>query len=318
MARKTSSGTSFFANLYDKAQAKVRGTVASTASSGSKGPDTLSMVAVGACTLLGVVALIVGVPKLRGYLNRNSFIAAADVTLRFDHPPSWLDDTRREELRRLVASAVGDGSTIDPARLVTAKDALLSSGWFKSVRQVGLDANGGFVVDAQFRVPFALVLHGSREHLVDTDGCRLPAEWELGKRPSKPHWVTIVHTMQPPPGEPGAHWEGADLAAALELVKLTFDRPWESQITAIDVAGYTGDGLMMLTAKGGYVLWGLPPGVASSVEPPADAKVRNLDALFARTGFIDSGGGRVIDLRTDLPSVRLAAEEAAGNDQAKH
>lgn len=315
MARKTSSGSSFFANLYDKTQAKVRGVTGA----GAGGPDTLSLVAIGACVLLGVVALIVGVPRLRGYLSQRSFVAASEVTLRFDNPPSWLDPTRAEELRRLVASAVGDGSAVDPARLVTAKDALMSSGWFKSVRQVSLDANGGFVADAQFRVPFALVLHGSREHLVDIDGCRLPAEWELGTRPSKPHWVTIVNTEQGPPGEPGAHWNGADLAAALELVKLTFDRPWESHVAAIDVAKFRGDGLMIQTAKGGFVLWGLPPSVTSAIEPPADAKLRNLDVLFARTGFIDSGGGRVIDLRTDMPSARVVAEDTGGGDErAKH
>ena len=57
MARKTSSGSSFFANLYDKTQAKVRGVTGA----GAGGPDTLSLVAIGAWSwrlawaLLGVL-----------------------------------------------------------------------------------------------------------------------------------------------------------------------------------------------------------------------------------------------------------------------
>ena len=71
-----------------------------------------------------------------------------------------------------------------------------------------------------------------------------------------------------------------------------------------------GDGLVLLTTNGGFIMWGYPPDVETTAEPPKAAKLRNLDVLFASTGHIDNGGGRVLDLRTDVPSVRLVSDEA--------
>lgn len=299
MARKNSRNSSFIADWFDGTASWLRGA-----------GGTISFVAICACILLTIGFMAFGMPRLRQYLDQKSFVEARNITVTFVNPPAWLDRTLAADMQRMVANAVGDGSALDPARLTVAHDALVESGWFKSIDQVRLEGNGGFIVEARFRMPFALVVHGGREHLIDDEGCRLPAEWNLGERPASPHWITIVHAESTPPGQPGAPWSGRDLAAAIEFIKLTWNRPWQKQIAAVDLERFAGDGLVVMTGSGGYVLWGAAPSVASSAEPPAQAKLKNLDHLFATTGFIDNGGGRIIDLRTDMPSVKLAAEAA--------
>ena len=308
MARKDSLFNTYIAGTFDRISAAVRGGGDEPDGAGGGGKSNFAFYATCASFLAAVAFLVIFVPRMRAYLENRSFVVANDISVRFISPPSWLDQMRHEELRRAVVNAVGDGSSVDPARLAIAQAALEQTGWFRKIRQVSLEGVGGFAVDAEFRTPFALVLHQGKEHLIDSDGCRLPAEWTLGERPENPHWVTFVHVDAPPPGEPGSHWPGADLSAGIELLKAVWSRPWEKQITAIDVSRIQQDGLVMLTRGGGFIYWGFPPGLPTSAEPPAEAKLKNLDYLFTTTGYIDSGGGRVVDLRTDMPSVKLAAE----------
>lgn len=300
MARKSSKNSNPIADFIDRCAAWFR-------SSGS----TVSLIAAAACVLVAVVLIGVGVPRLRSYLEERSFVRASDITLRFEEAPAWFDAARVEEMRRRVANAVGDGSALDAARLPTAKDALQESGWFKSVRQLRLEGNGGFLVDAEFRTPVALVLHGGREHLVDIDGCRLPLDWTLGSRPSAPHWISLINAENPPPGQPGERWMGADVIAGLELLAAIRGQPWESKVAAIDLSRHAGDGLMLVSTTGGFVLWGYAPSVRTTAEPSPVNKLANLTQLHSATGYIDHGANRILDLRTDVATVRLASETAA-------
>lgn len=308
MARKESFFNTYIAGTFDRISATVRG---SEHEQNGEGRSDFAFYATCASVLAAVAFLVIFVPRMRSYLENRSFVAANDISLRFVNPPGWVDQFRLDELRRAVANAVGDGSSVDPKRLADAQSALDQTGWFKKIHQVSLEGVGGFAVDAEFRTPFALVVHAGREHLIDDEGCRLPAEWTLGERPENPHWVTFANVEGTPPGEPGKLWPGADLAAGIELLKTVWNRPWKKQITAIDVSRVAQEGLVVVTRSGGYIYWGCPPGLPTSSEPLAEAKLRNLDYLFEKTGYIDSGGGRVVDLRTDLPSVKLAATSPA-------
>ena len=310
MARKESFYNTYIAGTFDRVSAAVRGSEDDPdGGEGGGGKSNFAFYATCASILAAVAFLAIFVPRMRSYLEQRSFVASNDISVRFLNPPAWLDQRRHEELRTAVASAVGDGSSVDPKRLADARAALLQTGWFKDIRQVSLEGVGGFAVDAEFRTPFALVLYNGLEHLIDSDGCRMPAHWTLGERPASPHWVTFINVAKPPLGEPGQPWPGADLAAGIELLKAMWNRPWERQVTAIDVSRLQEDGLVLVTSSGGYVYWGYPPGLPTSAEPTAEAKLRNLDYLFSTTGHIDSGGGRVVDLRTDVPSVKQLAVE---------
>ena len=303
MARRSKAASQVSARaaeILDSLAANVRA---------ERGP--LPFIATVACIVAAFVLLAVGVPRLRAYLDSRSMVSASEITVRFVKCPSWFDETRQLELRQTVANAVGDASALDPSRIAIAREAIAQSGWFGAIRQIELEGNGGFLIDADFRNPFAVVLHGDREHLIDDEGCRLPLSWPLGHRPAQPHWISLVHAAEPPPGEPGGQWRGRDIAAGIDLLKSTWQRRWETQIAAIDLSRIDSDGLVLMTRTGGFIVWGLPPSVTSTGEPPVSAKLRNLDHLFASTGHIDNGGGRIIDLRTDVPSVRLAANPAA-------
>jgi hypothetical protein len=299
MARKPKQQSGLLANAFDRIAAASRA-----------GAGSLPMIATFASIGIAAVALAIGVPRLRSYIGERSFVEAGSIRLAFLDPPPWLDNERTATLRTIVANAVGDGSVLDPARLVTAQDALAQSGWFREIRQVRLSPDGGFIVDAVFRQPVATVLYGSREYMIDDEGCRVPLDWELGERPSAPHWIALHHAASPPPGAPGAHWSGADIDAGLALLEELRGRRWEQQVAAIDLAEFTGAGLVVRTVNNGLVLWGYPPGVTTTAEPPTEAKLRNLDHLFASTGYIDNGSGRMIDLRTDVPSIRPVSETA--------
>lgn len=305
MARKSSRKSSPLADMFDRVVASLRqsGGVASIAAM------ALSIAA-------AIVLLAMGVPRLRGYLESRSHVPAREITLSFVDPPSWWDAQRAEDMRRLVAGAVGDGSAIDPSRLATAQEALQQSGWFRAIQQVRLDGKGGFVVEATFRQPVAAVLHAGREYLIDTEACRVPVEWELGQRPARPHWISLHHAAEPPPGAPGGRWAGRDVDAGLALLAALRERRWEAQVAAIDLAEFGTTGLVLRTVNNGLIVWGYPPGTSTTAEPPVEAKLRNLDHLFARTGFIDNGAGRILDLRTDVPSVRVAAEGASSEPAA--
>ena len=303
MARKSSKNSNPIADFIDRSAAWFR-------SSGG----TVSLVAAAVCVLVAVVLIGVGVPRLRGYLEERSFVPASAITLRFEEAPAWFDATRIEEMRRRIANAVGDGSALDATRLPTAKDALQESGWFKSIAQMRLEGNGGFLVEAEFRTPVALVLHGGREHLVDIDGCRLPLDWTLGSRPAAPHWISLLNAENPPPGQPGERWMGADVLAGLDLLAAIRGQPWESKVAAIDLARHGNDGLVLVTTTGGFVLWGYAPSVRTSSEPNPISKLANLSQLFASTGYIDHGSGRILDLRTDIATVRLAGDAPAAED----
>jgi hypothetical protein len=207
--------------------------------------------------------------------------------------------------------AVGDGSVLDPHRLAKARAALMTTGWFHSVEQVRLVDNGSFLVDATFVRPFAVVRHGEFDYLIDEAGRLLPMQWTAGHRPADPHYIALVGTSEPNRGEYGTVWPGTDLAAGLELARTMIGRPWYSEVAAIDLSEFSKEGtLSLITRNNGRLLWGRAPSDRTVAEVTPDAKMRTLDYLYASQRRIDSGGGRTIDLRGDLVTVRAAAPAA--------
>ena len=133
-----------------------------------------------------------GVPKLKARLDDRTVAARGSSEVEFDDAPAWFDAKRSAEVSERVAMAVGDGSVLDPNRLAKARAALLTTGWFRSVEQIRLADDGGFLVDATFVRPFAVVRHGEFDFLVDDAGRLLPMQWTAGHRPAEPHYIAIV------------------------------------------------------------------------------------------------------------------------------
>lgn len=272
-----------------------------------------------ACALLLALLGLVwwGVPRLRDRLEAKAIAAGDPGTVAYSSAPPWFDALRQSEVSQRVAQAVGPGSVLDPNRLGLVRAALESTGWFESIEQVRLADQGGFLVDATFVRPFAVIRHGEFDYLVDEAARLLPMQWTAGHRPAEPHYIAIVGTAEPNRGDYGSAWPGGDVAAALELTRLLIGKPWYAEIAAIDLSQYAQDQtLSLITRNNGRLLWGRAPSDRSVAEVTPDAKLRTLDYLYATQKRIDSGGGRSIDLRGDLVTVRADAASAASNDAA--
>ncbi|MFM7260401.1 MAG: hypothetical protein ACKO3W_07335 [bacterium] len=277
-----------------------------------------------ACSL-GLIGLAAwGVPKLRERLRTQTIDAIAQATddsthgaVNYTELPAWFDEKRQSQVSSRVRSAVGDLSTIDQTRLSRAKDAILSTGWFEEIRQISLADGGGFLVDAKFLVPFAIVRHGEFDFLVTPEGRLMPMEWRAGHRPAQPHYVAILGATQPAPGAIGDRWQGADLAAGLELARAIASEAWFTQVAGIDLSRFSAENaLVLVTQAGGHVVWGRAPDDRSVAEVPTETKLATLDYLFRSNGRIDAGGGRAIDLRGDLVTLRADARTASAEDPA--
>lgn len=260
-----------------------------------------------------------GVPRLRERLDSDNRQATAAVVVDYAAAPAWFDGLRREEVSRQVERAVGSASSFDPHRLAKAKDALMTTGWFRAIEQVTLTDNGGFLVDATFVEPFAVVRHGEQDYLVDRGGRLLPMQWPAGHRPAAPHYVAIVGAQQAPRGEYGEPWPGKDVAAGLALASQLGAKRWFPLVAGIDVSQF-GDGaegaastLSLVTARGGRLVWGRSPDARTAAEVPTETKLETLDFLFAKFGQLDNGGGRTLDLRGDVVTQLSAPQVAAGD-----
>lgn len=305
MARSTRKKSSSLADRFDS----LRSTLTTLSGRAS------TIAAFAFLAVLGVLALW-GVPKLRERMDAQAIARGGASTVDYINAPAWFDGKRRAEVSERVTMAVGDGSALDPNRLAKARAALLTTGWFHSIEQVRLADDGGFLVDATFVRPFAVIRHGEFDYLVDESARLLPMQWTAGHRPAEPHYIAIVGTSEPNRGDYGTAWPGVDVAAALELTKLLLAKPWYSEIAAIDLSQFAQDQtLSLITRNNGRLLWGRAPSDRSVAEVTPDAKLRTLDYLYATQKRIDSGGGRSIDLRGDLVTVRAepAAEGSSAN-----
>lgn len=282
----------------------------------------LPLIAAIGCSF-GLVGLAAwGVPKLRERLRTQTVDALAEATDDSTHGsvsytalPAWFDEKRQAQVSARVRSAVGDLSTIDQTRLSRAKDAMLSTGWFDEIRQISLADGGGFLVDAEFLVPFAIVRHGEFDFLVTPEARLMPMEWRAGHRPAQPHYVAILGASQPAPGAIGDRWQGADLAAGLELARTIASEAWFTQVAGIDLSRFSAENaLVLVTQAGGTVVWGRAPDDRSVAEVPTETKLATLDYLYRSNGRIDVGGGRAIDLRGDLVTLRADARTATADE----
>lgn len=307
MARSSRKKTSTFADRFDSLRAGILGDNGRFAS-----------IAAGV-VLVALVGLVWwGIPKLRHRLREQSMSTPSTAVVSYTALPAWFDDKRQSQVSARVLSAVGDLSSIDQTRLSRARDAMMSTGWFDVISQIRLADGGGFLVDATFLRPFAIVRHGEFDFLVTPEGRLMPMDWPAGHRPAAPHYVALLGASQPAPAAQGDIWPGADVAAGLELVRAISGEKWFSLVAGIELSHFTSEkSLILITRDGGRLIWGRAPDDRSVAEVPTETKLSTLTYLFHTSGRIDSGGGRILDLRGDLVTVRAeVAEGSVGNESS--
>ena len=221
------------------------------------------------------------------------------------------------------AQPAGIHSVFDHDLLVNTRDLLKANPWIQDVRQIrrayGKSPGDTLEVDCDYRAPVALVHWKDYFWLVDGNGIKLPeafGENFLGRIMfGQDHNVNIrvVEGVRQPPPESGARWQGEDVKAAIDLVKLLYGKPYANEIMRVDCTNYAGrrdpkaSQLVLITNKNTEVRWGRPIGQSDDyfVEVSPEKKLEYMQAIYNDLHHIDANFAWV-DLRFDTitrPSV---------------
>ena len=250
------------------------------------------------CTAVVAVTFALGVPALRSGAS-----GAKDrrVEVSFSQAPRWMLPNDLAPIQERVALEAGT-DPYDRAGLERAKVMLERSGWFDSVTQVRRVALGGIEVTGEFAEPTALVADAQGDNLIDSRGRLMPRSYAHGTSPAI---TRITGASLPRPVRAGEYWQGADVAAGLEMAKLVALQRWRAQIASVDVSQYRDHQTLALTTVGGCRLnWGRAPGAEAAAEVPASQKLRYLSLLQSQFGRLDGAGQQAIDLSVDYVGSR--------------
>jgi len=258
---------------------------------------------------------------LRKHVEHDLVFPSAPPKIVLKNRPAWMSDFLAGEIAKLARPA-GTRSAFDHKLLVETYEALATNPWIKSIKQVrrvyGEKPADTLEIDCDYRAPIALVKWGDFYWLVDGEGVKLPEAYTAQQVPKivmgrdKQLSIRIIEGIKQPPAEPGSKWQGEDLAAALEMVKILFHKPYAEEIVKVDVSNFGGRKdkkeaqVVLITKYATEVRWGRP--ISSSdffVEVPPAQKLSYLQAIYEEVGRVD-GNHPWIDVRYDAvtyPSV---------------
>lgn len=162
-------------------------------------------------------------------------------------------------------------------------------GWVRQVNYVRRTSDARFSISCSYRIPAAMVAHGTQMFMVDAEGVRLPGTYR-----GDPSW-RVIEGVAGAPVQPGVSWPGGDLQAGLQLLKITEGQPFADQIRAVVVENFGGrrnlrqSHLEMITdVPGGRIRWGSTPG-RELEENSVNQKLAILRENHRRTGRADAG-----------------------------
>lgn len=246
--------------------------------------------------LIGAAGAL-GMVRLEGHVEREVLRARSPSIVLVDLPPS-LTTLASNDLHEWLGQAVRSReSWLEPGICQDMVERLRSSGWVAAVQYVRRNSDGLFEVSCRYRVPAAMVEHGTGVVLVDAAGVRLPGVYAYD-----PSWKLIQGVRAGAPSA-GESWPGDDLRAGLQLIQDLAPQPFAHQISAVIVDNYGGrvdaraSHIELATDQaGGRIRWGSAPGKEVE-ENSAARKMAILNQNFRRTGRVDAGY-LVIDIST--------------------
>jgi hypothetical protein len=256
--------------------------------------------------------VVVGAPRLESQVAAASSARPVHVVIAWPQAAggdTWLP---RDVQDVMLASAHQElqrhPDPFSPEALKGIADAALHSGWIEQVQRVIRTRGGDVQVEAQWRIPAAVVRRDGSDYLIGRRGEILPMVFPRDGSPLK---VIVGATRQPPmQGQRpamGGIWPGADIQAGLELLALISSRPWAEQVVAIDVSEYLArKELVLITKWNGKVVWGGAPSETIPGQLSTAAKLGRIDALHKRYSRIDVNKRLV-----DVTSVYTMIEDTA-------
>jgi hypothetical protein len=279
-----------------------------------------------------------------GYLRTRDHVAG-NVTFRPVPPrvalkerPAWMSDSLANKILRVAAPDVAT-STFDHNQLVNIATLLRnhpdSAPWVrgvKSVRRAYDTAPGDLIeVDCDFRAPVALVRWELYYWLVDGDGVLLPEQYtaaDLRKVTYDGDRVTlriIEGVLQPPP-ESGQKWQGLDVAAGIDMVKLLHGKPCADEIERVNVANvidpkYPNRGdrreaqIVLITKYQTQVRWGRPITANDFIPEVSPAQKLDYMAALVRDYKRVDGGHSSVDIRFEWVTVPSGESQQANTQQ---
>ncbi len=222
-----------------------------------------------AIILLGGAAF--GLDRLKLHVERDIAITSDSMIVVIKNRPQWMSDNVVEQIAD-VARPKGAHSAFDRQMLQDTRKALEADPWIAQVNEVRRaytnQPGDTLELDCDFRVPAAWVRWGQYYWLVDRDACKLPEQYSAAKMPGEVVGadgrinLRIIDGVRTPPPEAGKKWDGADLAAGLEMAAVLFNRAYTEDIVKIDVANFGGrlnhdaTQIALMTRYGTSILWG--------------------------------------------------------------
>ncbi len=239
--------------------------------------------------------------------------------------PDWMSDFLAGEIIK-TTQPIGLHSSFNQQLLIDTAKSLQSNPWIKHVNQIrrvfGESPGDTLQIDCEYRAPAALVKWGDYYWLVDSQGIKLPEQYDRGLLPRillGPDGKTnlrIVDGVSHGPPEAGQVWPGPDLAGGLEMARLLSDVDWADQIRDIDVSNFAGRRdekeaqIVLFTRFGTQLRWGRPPSAKDAfIEVPAPQKLAAIEDIYLRAKRVDDNQPW-IDLRFDRVTCPRTAQTA--------
>lgn len=284
-----------------------------------------------------VFGVVYGLKHLERYvMGQRTLQAGQQVRVVLRDAPPWMPERVKDRIRQgLTPTALRYNSpTLTDELWRQAENEPWVREVYRVVKYKASDGVTGIVeIQASYRRPAACVNCGNQLVFLDSDGVVLPS-WEvpqcvafvpstgggpatracyISRREVPPsaevrdiHYVVIQGVSAQPPAL-GKNWPGADLADALRLVDLLWDRPYSNQISSIDVSNYahrrdrreTEIKLLAVMGSGPptEIYWGRFEQPGGDYVTRTETKLAYLDQFVAHNGQLT--GPKYIDLRYD-------------------
>jgi hypothetical protein len=273
-----------------------------------------------------------------GYLRTRDYVAkdlsahAVPPKVVIRQRPTWMSDALANKILRVAAPDVAH-SAFDHQLLVNTASLLRnhpdSAPWVKSVTSVrriyGERPGDTMEIDCEFRSPVALVKWDAYYWLIDGDGILLPEQYtpaDLRKVMYDGNHLSlrIIEGVMSAPPESGQKWQGADIAAGIDMIKLLYGKGYADEVERINAANFGGRQdpreaqLVLITRYQTQVRWGRPVNAKDYfVEVSPAQKLDYMARLVQQFGRVDAKHSAV-DLRFDR--VTYPSADATAVDQA--
>lgn len=270
--------------------------------------DRAKPVGIGAGILTAGIALTLGINALNAraatHLGADRAADEIPITIRWpalstragdDPNQTWLPKVDQDDILRRARAAVRAPAPLSAAPLAQITAALDETGWFRTPPSARRDGNGAITVDADWRVPAAVVRHGGWDHLVSWRAMPMPRRYGPGSSNQR---VILNAAFAPGPTENPADtyrrpWPGEDVAAALEILRVLAQHDLVAEVEAIDVAHHASGMIELATVHGSRIEWGAAPGDWRPGQATDDERIARLKRLSAEFGRIDGAAARV-------------------------